>query len=124
MIKRRPMLLHLLVTTNSEYYLFNYECVAVRDRHSGEFVADHLALGCTVRNALTVTPQGAIQPQDRFPRIGERACFDQANLISSAVEAVQVTEISQRPPSLGELGPGGCGFGEEDAAGLSAQSAA
>ncbi|MGH7438397.1 MAG: hypothetical protein ACRENE_22155 [Polyangiaceae bacterium] len=67
----------VLVTRNSEYHCRDAICLAVRDRHTGNFVMDHPAIGKRVTGGMLFAPQGGItevSPPGGLLK-GERLCF-------------------------------------------------
>jgi len=82
----------MYVTHNTEYHLHDGVCVAVRDKHTGEFDREHLALGHKLEGAL-VQGQG-IAGFHAQPDIGDSMLFQagKREVITSAVERVT------RPP--------------------------
>jgi len=64
-----------LVTRNTEYHFRDGLCVAVRDRRSGEWIRDHVALQRAVSGSLRFYPNGAIRPSIGEPRTGESLFF-------------------------------------------------
>jgi hypothetical protein len=81
----------VFVTRNTEYHLRRATCVAVRDRHSGAWVADHFAQGRPVAGALRVSEGGAISASPGLPRVGESMYFETFNrdLVTGSVIAVE-----------------------------------
>jgi hypothetical protein len=65
----------ILVTRNTEYHFRDGLCVAVRDRNTGEWMTDHVALQRTVSGSLQFLPNGAIRPNIGQPRVGESLFF-------------------------------------------------
>lgn len=63
------------VTRNTEYHFRDGLCVAVRDRRSGEWIRDHVALQRTISGSLKFYPNGAIRPSIGQPRMGEALFF-------------------------------------------------
>ena len=66
----------VLVTDNSEYHCRDGWCVAVRDRTSGRFVAEHHAIGLHVTYGVRYGDYGlqrVTTPEDLFP--GDRICL-------------------------------------------------
>ena len=83
----------MYVTHNTEYHLHDGVCVAVRDRHTGEFDRHHQALGRKLEGALA---QGqGVAGYHREPQVGDSMLFSLGKMrevITSAVERVT------RPP--------------------------
>ena len=63
------------VTRNTEYHFRDGLCVAVRDRRSGEWISDHVALQRPISGSLKFYPNGAIRPSLGQPRMGEALFF-------------------------------------------------
>jgi hypothetical protein len=89
----------VLVTLNSEYHCRDGICVAVRDRRTGEFVAEHLALGKHISGGLRFNKQGGIDSatSGTDPKPGEQVLFDaggkgERTVITSPLSAIE------RPP--------------------------
>lgn len=89
----------VLVTLNSEYHCRDGVCVAVRNRRTGRFQAQHPALGRHVSGALRFNQNGGIESatsgDDLEP--GEQVCFagdrdEERTLITSPLSAIE------RPP--------------------------
>jgi hypothetical protein len=90
----------VLVTRNSEYYCHDGTCVAVRDRSTGSFVANHSAIGKQVTGGMRFRRGGGIEelsPPGALVK-GEQLCFSSCDghlendVITSALFAVE------RPP--------------------------
>jgi hypothetical protein len=90
----------LLVTSNSEYYCRDGSCVAVRDRHTGELLRGHPAIGKRMTGGMRMTSEGGIagvSPPDALLE-GEQLCFSSCNgdlehdVITSPLLAIE------RPP--------------------------
>ena len=65
------------MTRNSEYHCRDGTCLAVRDRNTGHFVADHPAIGKRVTGGMLFAPKGGItevSPPGELLK-GERLCF-------------------------------------------------
>ena len=88
----------VLVTLNSEYHCRDCVCVAVRDRRTLQFVAEHPALGKHISGALRLNPNGGIESATigTDPNPGEQICFaaddEERTVITSPLSAVE------RPP--------------------------
>ena len=88
----------VLVTLNSEYHCRDGVCVAVRDRRTGRFVAQHLALGKHISGGLRFNQKGGIESATTgYPKPGEQVCFEgngkeERTVITSRLSAVE------RPP--------------------------
>jgi hypothetical protein len=67
----------MLVTRNSEYHCRDGRCVAVRNRHSGEFFPGHHAIGKKLSAGIRFGDDGGIakvSPPDELVE-GEQICF-------------------------------------------------
>jgi hypothetical protein len=67
----------MLVTRNSEYHCRDGRCVAVRDRHTGEFIRGHHAIGKKLSAGIRFTDDGGIaqvSPPEELLE-GEQVCF-------------------------------------------------
>jgi hypothetical protein len=82
----------VFVTHNTEYHLREKECVAVRDRRSGDWVQDHIALCRRAAGAIAFFEEGGVSASARLPDVGEALCFDGLTLVTSPVLEVE------RPP--------------------------
>jgi len=65
----------VFVTRNTEYHFRDGLCVAVRDRRSGAWLSDHVALQRPVSGSLKFFANGAIRPNIGQPRKGEALFF-------------------------------------------------
>jgi len=81
----------VFVTRNTEYHVRQSTCVAVRDRHSGAWIADHFAHGRPVAGALRVSDAGAISASPGLPSVGDSMYFESVSrdLVTSSVVAVE-----------------------------------
>ncbi len=87
----------VLVTLNSEYHCRDCVCVAVRDRRTLQFVAEHPALGKHISGAIRVNANGGIESATTGtdPKPGEQVLFeadDEQTVITSQLSAIE------RPP--------------------------
>lgn len=93
---------HVYVTKNTEYHLRDGFCVAVRDRHSGDFLQGHLALKRRVQGGLKFFMNGAMVPNPGTPREGESLffCSQGRDLVTSPIEKVErpARELTQAYP--------------------------
>ena len=67
----------MFVTRNSEYHCRDDRCVAVRDRHTGQFVPRHHAIGKRISAGIRYNEEGGIaqvSPPDALLE-GEQICF-------------------------------------------------
>jgi hypothetical protein len=80
------------VTHNTEYHLHDEICVAVRDRHTGEFDQSHIAIGRKLEGAMAYGE--GIAGFHRQPKIGDAMLFQagKREVITSPIERVT------RPP--------------------------
>ena len=60
------------VTRNTEYHLRKDQCVAVRDRRSGEWLRAHLALKQRIHGGLKFSRQGGIHATVGLPTWASR----------------------------------------------------
>lgn len=67
----------VFVTKNSEYHTRDGICIAVRDRTTGRFCEDHMALGKRVSSGIRFNDEGGIASisQPGNAHIGEQLCF-------------------------------------------------
>lgn len=65
----------VLLTRNTEYHFRDGLCVAVRDRTSGVWIRDHVAINRPVTGSLTFAPNGGIRPNLGKPKSGEALLF-------------------------------------------------
>ncbi|HEV8323039.1 MAG TPA: hypothetical protein VG389_15600 [Myxococcota bacterium] len=86
----------MFVTLNTEYHVHGDHCVAVRDRRSGEWRAQHAALGARLLGAFARAGVGGFDPRDprEKPRHGDHLVFirDRRDVVTSKVQLVA------RPP--------------------------
>lgn len=88
----------MLVTRNSEYHCRDDVCVAVRDRRTHRFVAEHPALGKHISGGIRFNDNGGLESAtsgtDVLP--GQQVCFADGDsdrtLITSPLAAIE------RPP--------------------------
>jgi hypothetical protein len=92
----------VLVTRNTEYHFRDGICVAVRDRSTGEWVHDHVALQRSVSGSLKFYPNGAIRPNIGAPHIGEALFFATGgrDLVTSPL-----TDVARPPKAVVETYP-------------------
>jgi hypothetical protein len=79
------------VTRNTEYHVRDRQCVAVRDRRTGEFLHGHLAIDRSIAGGLKFFVNGGIAPNAGEPRLGESLYFasDGRDLVTSPLESVE-----------------------------------
>jgi hypothetical protein len=77
----------VFVTQNTEYFLKDGVCVAVRDRGTGNWKTRHRAMGSTLMCGITITPAGTWQVNFGNAGVGEKLCFAN-DLVTTAVEDV------------------------------------
>ncbi len=78
----------VFVTKNTEYHTRDDVCVGVRDRKSGKWMRQHLAMSKKLSGALKISRKG-IRPNLGFPKAGESLYFhgnDTDVVTSSLVE--------------------------------------
>ena len=68
----------VFITRNTEYHLRRERCVAVRDRRTGEFRAEHSALYQHLAGALQLFENGSLAGTSDQPRPGDALLFDGA----------------------------------------------
>jgi hypothetical protein len=81
----------VFVTRNTEYYVREQRCVAVRDRASGDWVRNHFAVDRAVVGAIRYLDSGELFAAPGLPRVGESMYFEDVgrDLVTSAVVAVE-----------------------------------
>lgn len=85
----------LYVTHNTEYHTRDGVCIGVRDRRTGQWVAQHRALGHKMSGALHTPRSPEEFPFRREPEPGDQVVFDNGkkhHVITSELERVT------RPP--------------------------
>ncbi len=82
----------VFVTRNTEYHLRRDECVAVRDRRTGAWVASHRALHCRIAGGIAFLDTGGLRTSAGSPEVGQSLFFDHVSLVTSPVLKVE------RPP--------------------------
>lgn len=82
----------VFLTQNTEYHVRRNRIVAVRDRRTGSFQPDHIALFRKVGGAIGYKPDGSFTAERDLPQPGESILFEGTGTITSPVIAVQ------RPP--------------------------
>jgi hypothetical protein len=89
-------MLTLWVTRNTEYFLQDRVCVAVRDRTSDQWLEGHLALGRALSGSVRLLSDGSAVPTPEFPQIGEALFFADRGpeLVTSAVQRVERPEAA------------------------------
>ncbi|MCL2823113.1 MAG: hypothetical protein FWD57_03900 [Polyangiaceae bacterium] len=65
----------VLLTRNSEYHFRDGLCVAVRNRRTGEWLPDHIALMRTVSGLARRTSDGGYSLHEGRPAVGESIRF-------------------------------------------------
>lgn len=100
------------VTRNTEYHFRDSVCVAVRDRASREWLADHVALKRSVSGSIKFLPGGAVRPTLGQPVLGESLFFASGgrDLVTSPLIEVtrpemSVVECFPKPKALPKPGP-------------------
>lgn len=81
----------MFVTRNTEYYLRDRLCLAVRDRRTATWLEGHLAVGSTLFGALRVLPSGEAVPTCEWPKIGDALYFSEPGreLITSTLCGIE-----------------------------------
>jgi hypothetical protein len=81
---------HVFVTRNTEYFMRDRVCVAVKDRSSEVWLEGHLALGRALSGSVRVLSNGAVVPRPEVPQVGEALYFADGGpeLITSVLTAV------------------------------------
>lgn len=81
----------VFVTRNTEYYVRERRCVAVRDRSSGAWVPDHFAVDRAILGVIRYLESGALFAAPGLPQVGESMYFEEPgrDLVTSAVVAVE-----------------------------------
>lgn len=82
------------VTQNSEYHLRGDVCIAVRDRKTGQWVQDHVAVGQKLEAGVYFPDEGGLSPHIGEPLVGDALLFHPGNcdLLTSRLERIE------RPP--------------------------
>ena len=85
-------------TRNSEYHVFDRTCIAIRDKHSGDWIDGHSALRRRIEGGVRVFSNGAAIPTLKPPEIGapmyfhiDDACAEQ--VITSKIVAVNRPDL-------------------------------
>lgn len=83
--------LNVWVTRNTEYFLAERVCVAVRDRNSDQWLDGHLALGRALSGCVRLLADGTASPGPGLPQIGEALFFadEGPELVTSAVQRIE-----------------------------------
>ncbi len=81
----------VFVTHNTEYHVRRNTCVAIRDRESGQWKVQHLALQQTISGTISFQPNGSLKVSPGLPRVGESMLFEvgQQDLVTSTVVSVE-----------------------------------
>lgn len=82
----------IFVTRNSEYHLKRDQCVAVRERRSGSWLQDHVAIGHKATASIRYSDDGIAGLERSLPNIGESLYFSRPKkdpVVSSPVLEVQ-----------------------------------
>lgn len=84
----------MFVTRNSEYHCRDGVCVAVRDRHTGEFFPSHSAIGRRMSAGLRFGGNGGVASVSApdAPRVGDQLCFS-----SDDTTAMMATDVITSP---------------------------
>ena len=83
----------MFVTRNTEYFLVEGVCVAVRDRRTGAWLEGHLAVGRKLSGGVRVLKNGEAIPVEDAPQLGEALYFSEGGpeLITSVLCSVERT---------------------------------
>jgi|SRR5689334_22835589 hypothetical protein len=81
----------VFVTRNTEYFVRERRCVAVRDRSTGAWVRDHFAVSRAIMGTIRYLDGGELSAGAGLPKIGESMYFEEPgrDLVTSAVVAVE-----------------------------------
>ncbi len=82
----------VFVTRNSEYHLRRDRCVAVRERHSGMWLKEHVALGHRATASIRYSDDGIAGLERTLPCVGDSLYFSRPQkdpVVSSPVTAVE-----------------------------------
>jgi hypothetical protein len=81
----------LFVTRNTEYYLRDGLCLAVKDRRTSEWLSGHLAVGRRLSGGVRILSNGEAVPVPRSPAVGEALYFADGGLelVTSALCSVE-----------------------------------
>lgn len=85
----------VFVTRNSEYHLRRDRCVAVRERHTGTWLRDHVALGHRATASIRYSDDGIAGLERTLPDIGDSLYFSRPQkdpVVSSPVMSVERPE--------------------------------
>ena len=72
----------VFVTENTEYHTRDHVCVAVRDRHSHQWIRGHMAIGSPVSGSFASGPGDDFAIHIGSVSLGERICFENGVLTS------------------------------------------
>lgn len=81
----------LFVTRNTEYYLRDGLCLAVKDRRTNEWLDGHLAIGRQLSGGVRILANGEAIPVPSLPQVGEALYFAEGGreLITSVLCSVE-----------------------------------
>ena len=88
---RRASAYRVFLTRNTEYHVRGHVCIGVRDRHSGQWCADHPAVARPIAQA--VMDQRGRLSAIHVPNLGEALEFE---LEGQALRTSPVIEIEER----------------------------
>lgn len=94
----------VFLTRNSEYHVRGGLCCGVRDRRTGEFVADHAALGLQL--AGTYTDELGASRCAQLPLVGEALEFERPDgqwLTTSQVMSVELRDAGGDDSLWGQM---------------------
>jgi hypothetical protein len=80
----------VFVTKNTEYHTRKNVCVGVRDRTSGQWMKQHLAMQKSICGAIKFT-RGGVRPNLGVPKPGESLYFhgNDIDVVTSSVEKIE-----------------------------------
>ena len=81
----------MFTTRNTEYHFRDGLCVAVRDRHTRDWLPGHLALRRELFGSIRFFINGSLLPHPGEPRVGEALFFASGgrDLVTSPLEKVE-----------------------------------
>ncbi len=94
---------HVYMTRNTEYFVFDNTCVAVRDRTSGKWVRQHTALAKRLQGGVRVFANGAVIPTLKPPQLGEPMYFAVPNTSDAELQLVTSRLQDVARPALDEV---------------------
>jgi hypothetical protein len=81
----------MYVTRNTEYHFRGEQCVAVRDRRTGQWLDAHLAIDRKLAGGVRFFENGTAVPSCASPQVGEALYFDDEGreLITSVLSSIE-----------------------------------